>query len=83
MPRIGLRQHVDHRDFRRLVDLGDEVVLPLGGDRQAVDVARRAIDDHAGAAGRLDRHGEHGMDLVHGNRSNARVREKRPGILTT
>jgi hypothetical protein len=31
------------------VDLGDEVVLALGGDGEPVEVARGPVDDRAGA----------------------------------
>jgi hypothetical protein len=58
---VGLAQDLDDRCFRGAVDLGDEVVLALGADLQRTSVQRRAIDDAAGAARRLDRRVEQGM----------------------
>ena len=51
------------------VDLADEVLRPLGGDGEQVEVARAAIDEVAGAARRLHRDGErrmHGRDCAAG-----------------
>ena len=65
MVRVSFPQRLDHRFLGRAVDLGDEVVLALGGDGEPVEVARGAVDDRAGAARRLDGDMEHRMKSVH------------------
>ena len=47
--RVGFAQRLDDRLLGRAVDLGDEVVLALGGDGEPVEVERGAVDDRAGA----------------------------------
>ena len=50
--------------FRGLVNLGDEVIAPLGGDREGLQAIEAADDDFAGAA-----RGAHGNieKRLHGN----------------
>src|SRR5450759_678534 len=47
MVREGLQQDLDHRLLRRLVHLGDEIIVALGRYGQGVDVLRGAIINRA------------------------------------
>ena len=47
--------------LRRLVDFGDEIVRPLAGDLEQVQVLRAPVDDRPGSARCLDGGVEHGV----------------------
>lgn len=57
----GVEQHLDNCSLGLAVDLGDEIVGSLLGNRDDVEVLCRAVDDVAGAARGFHRDVEHGM----------------------
>ena len=48
-------QRFDDRSLGRAIDFADEILRPLRGNRQSIEVASAAVDDVAGAARGLDR----------------------------
>ena len=54
MARIVLPDELDDLGLGRMIDFADEVVAPLGCDRQGLEAIEAADDDFAGGAGGPD-----------------------------
>ena len=78
MARIRLEQRFDDLVLRRLIHIGDEIVVLLFRNDDAVDIEGRTVDDGGGAAGGLDGRVEH---WVHGGffRKNANAHSRTDG----
>jgi hypothetical protein len=57
--RVGFGQHIDDRLFGGAVDVGNEVVMIILGNNNALEVEGGAVDDGCGAAGGFDRRIDH------------------------